>query len=822
MYVSTNQAVAAVAGDLPRAHETRLAGMSRRFRSRLMCAALTFAGLLSIHAPVYASAYATGGSGLYKDRILWITWGTGTTGSRFAPIASGTTSTTTFNVNGTGVVTVTCDIRNMAGTGVSSEFGGGSFSADGLDDLYNVGGTDTANQLFSGITNGNGSFTAPTTFDLACRATLNGTPYRIPGLVFADAETSRAGEFVQASAQGTWSMIERLRDCAQTTSVSKTVAGANTVLRMENPVTNCTSGPMGIAYVQLAAGAYAAGTEEFVVNASLGSNGGKSVIAFGLVLQPDLGDAPPSYGAAMHMLPAVASNDSIATGTANANLFAATLGVLSIGTTARVGSANTDIDAMPVAGTLGNIGANVDDTTGGDDEDGFASLATVDGTAASYVLNVPVTNAAGTQVCGWIDFNRNGVFENTAVERACAAPAGGSASLSWSVPANANYVAGFSYARLRIGASTDPGVSSATGGAGSGEVEDYAITLRPRIRLNKTLVPATDAGRFNLSIAPVAIAGTGAASNVGDGGTTGLTSVNINTALTLSETAGTATTLANYVSSIRCVNRANGEVLAAAVGTSRTYTSLTSASTNGASNTPATVSNQNDTEITCTASNVRTATLQLAKAWAAGSLAGNQVSIGATTGGTNNTSAFNATAPNPANSGAPVTVNVGDVITLPAETGANVGNYTAVVTCTGGHTLSGSDGKQANTLTITNGAAAVCTYTNTLISANLSITKTNTPGTNGEIDQAGDTLLSGGATTYIVTARNTGPASANGAVVRDQPAAGLSGCAVTACNATGGAACPAAPGNLLTAGGTAILAFPSGGTAAFTVVCSVN
>jgi uncharacterized repeat protein (TIGR01451 family) len=128
--------------------------------------------------------------------------------------------------------------------------------------------------------------------------------------------------------------------------------------------------------------------------------------------------------------------------------------------------------------------------------------------------------------------------------------------------------------------------------------------------------------------------------------------------------------------------------------------------------------------IICGFVNRRAATLQLAKAWSANSRAGDQVTIGATTGGTNNTATFAATAPTAANSGAAVVVTVGDVVTLPAEGGTNVANYTTTLACTGGHTLSGTNGQQTNMLTITSPNAAVCTYTNTRRSQQLTLAKT--------------------------------------------------------------------------------------------------
>lgn len=57
--------------------------------------------------------------------------------------------------------------------------------------------------------------------------------------------------------------------------------------------------------------------------------------------------------------------------------------------------------------------------------------------------------------------------------------------------------------------------------------------------------------------------------------------------------------------------------------------------------------------------------------------------------------------------------------------------------------------------------------------ADLSITKTNTPGVNGEVDQAGDTVTSGATTTYQIRVTNNGPNNVDGAVVHDVPGVGL-------------------------------------------------
>jgi hypothetical protein len=71
------------------------------------------------------------------------------------------------------------------------------------------------------------------------------------------------------------------------------------------------------------------------------------------------------------------------------------------------------------------------------------------------------------------------------------------------------------------------------------------------IKVTKQLVPATDGGKFNLLID-----GQAKATNVGDGGTTGVQTVLPGTH-TVGEAAGTATDLSNYDSSTSCVDKAH-------------------------------------------------------------------------------------------------------------------------------------------------------------------------------------------------------------------------------------------------------------------------
>jgi uncharacterized repeat protein (TIGR01451 family) len=79
----------------------------------------------------------------------------------------------------------------------------------------------------------------------------------------------------------------------------------------------------------------------------------------------------------------------------------------------------------------------------------------------------------------------------------------------------------------------------------------------------------------------------------------------------------------------------------------------------------------------------------------------------------------------------------------------------------------------------------------------------------------------GGTTTYTVEVTNAGPSAADGAVVTDAAAAGLTKTGVS-CAASGGAACPASPTVAQIESGLAIPTLPSGGRLTFTITATVT
>jgi uncharacterized repeat protein (TIGR01451 family) len=130
----------------------------------------------------------------------------------------------------------------------------------------------------------------------------------------------------------------------------------------------------------------------------------------------------------------------------------------------------------------------------------------------------------------------------------------------------------------------------------------------------------------------------------------------------------------------------------------------------------------------------------------------------------------------------------------------------------------------ATTITVTNtatgdidGAGAAPSQTASVTTpiqriANLTISKTNSVST----------VVAGGTTAYAITVSNLGPSGADGAVVADPAAAGLSCTSVSCSVASGSAACPAPLTLAAFQAGTAIPAFPANSSLVFVLNCDVT
>ena len=126
---------------------------------------------------------------------------------------------------------------------------------------------------------------------------------------------------------------------------------------------------------------------------------------------------------------------------------------------------------------------------------------------------------------------------------------------------------------------------------------------------------------------------------------------------------------------------------------------------------------------------------------------------------------------------------------------------------------------------ISAGNDTVGTHVGRTCKADLRITKTNTPGVNGELDQGSDTVIRGATTTYTITVHNNGPMTAVNATITDS-ASGLQNCAyVSGSLATTGAVTTPAPSSLtyanLSGAGVQIPSMAANSQMSFQVRCDV-
>lgn len=115
------------------------------------------------------------------------------------------------------------------------------------------------------------------------------------------------------------------------------------------------------------------------------------------------------------------------------------------------------------------------------------------------------------------------------------------------------------------------------------------------------------------------------------------------------------------------------------------------------------------------------------------------------------------------------------------------------------------------------------TSASVVAAADLSLTKTNTPGVNGNVDQADDTVFAGSTTTYTLTVTHNGGDDSTGAVITDTPGAGLTCDAADPVTITGDGV-PAGSFTIadLTGGGIALGTLSSGQSTTLTYSCQVN
>lgn len=486
-----------------------------KWRNALLVILCSCGGLLSGPAAQAQALKATGGTGAYKQDIWWLNF-------QGISVAAGGTTTRSFTI---GDVTINVIIDNVSFSGQVatstptvlsgvrlSGYRPGTWTGDGLDEVYNIGGTGTNNTLTNALSTnlrGNGSNTGPvssmltTNFRIRAYATINGVATDL-GLIFATGEEdSGQSEYERVTTNGsTWQLLEK---------VVPNIDGRKRITFSNNNRTaelRASGGNVALLYTQKQA---TSSTNPLQGDATFVSTG-KTAIALGVIISSDFGDAPASYNNAVNIFP-----PSITGGNPKNPDNAATYhNWLSEGGTYGPGNAGTIvgpaagyiIDAgtledapFPKLGTLPGDGdlnsfmsttATGDNTSDTNDEDAFpSSPPAVDLRTATYAVTVPAaknTSNAATPayVMAWVDFNRDGIFSPSEYTTASFTANNTTVTvpLAWTLPAARN--AGPSYARFRISDTSPASLADNTTTAidersyltlGNGETEDYVVQL---------------------------------------------------------------------------------------------------------------------------------------------------------------------------------------------------------------------------------------------------------------------------------------------------------------------------------------------------------
>ena len=403
-------------------------------------------------------------------------------------------------------------------------------------------------------------YAARVSVDYSCTAELHAPdgsvkPVPVAGLVFADAEASsrRYGikswattewtdEWIQASTDQavTWRVLDTMRsdpciskNTGKQVTTDAEVSGGGQTLRLMPSDEECVyqsggsySRPNGLG------GPDAVMFMEGATKATITMQGsGYSAVALGLIVATDFGDAPESYGYSGALFQPKWQGGEVSSTT---DVF----GVQPQASMYLDQSAPRLGERIDAEGRqMFSADAQGDDTNAiFDDEDAIDTTLWNGGirTAPGATHTEAVACEGAGKIAGWIDWNNNGVFDDTekSDEVACD-NAVNSATLTWTVPADVTNTRRSvdgepgsrpdSYMRVRITNDNGGDGQRPVGITSTGEVEDYKVSIRvPTLQLTKTVdntyasdeVPGLEADQWTVT-------GTGANGAISGAGTTG-------------------------------------------------------------------------------------------------------------------------------------------------------------------------------------------------------------------------------------------------------------------------------------------------------------
>lgn len=450
------------------------------------------------------AAYATQGTSIHKDKVLWLTWGAQSVddlyGKHNIDIKNGSASYAKINLGGGRYLKISAVINNLEYNsywwgwkpvdegGYLNSYAPGNYTGDSMDDMYNIGGVGTKNKLVNGLRNTKNA--GEVRFTITAKATINDIPVRLSGMVLGDAESLAGSEGFYAQGAGQWTIVDLKKNLGKGEYfVKKTQVGEFQKIDFVKGNDNNTG---AVAFMTFNESAYKEKSLEVEFDVYL-RGGGLTAIALGLIPPTlDMGDAPESYGQAFHMLESyipiydnVPINNRVDLNSRNYQV-----GTLKAGVNNYLGSTPADSDL----GDLFSKNAKADDISGvaGPNEEDAWPVELQRFSHKKFYKRGDKINATikynafrDGYISGWIDFNQNGVFEDEERVTVFVKQAeNGSVEMIWTVPDNR--VIRSTYVRLRFGYNKKD-VLSPGGIATGGEVEDHKIYILAPTRTNSAL-----------------------------------------------------------------------------------------------------------------------------------------------------------------------------------------------------------------------------------------------------------------------------------------------------------------------------------------------
>lgn len=438
---------------------------------------------------VVTAAFATGGESPYIEKVLWLTWGstnqqTHPYGRHGQQLSVGDKSYASIHLGGDSYLCVEVEIIKIDGGAVNS-YAPGNYIGDSMDILYNIGGTKRNNQLVAGIINRNNNSISTLTF--RAKANINGEPIRISGLAIADGESLAPNEYIRATAHGTWNIVDIRKNVSNNRPyrIAKRNAGSNQQRIEFQRGTDEYTG--AVAFLDFNEHAYDTEQNEFAVEFTAELyGGGLTALAIGLLTpNADLGDAPESYGAPIHLLHNLKiTDDGIPIGTSgytNINTSAYVPGALLPFEGRYLGTTAPDADNAPMHSKNAD-GDDLSGDAGPNEEDAWPEKYRRFSYKAHYLPGNEIqaeiayhNGEVGDKVSGWIDFDLNGTFDASERQTATITQAGsGTVTLTWVVPPTRKIYS--TYVRLRyFDANEDATIPDHA--VNYGEVEDHRMYI---------------------------------------------------------------------------------------------------------------------------------------------------------------------------------------------------------------------------------------------------------------------------------------------------------------------------------------------------------